>query len=485
VAPLALILRYQARAYWRRLLTTGRVQSSLTLFALLGGWLAIGLPPRLSDAATALAAGEPGRMDTVLLLVLMLNLLVLTDDAVISLSAPRLRKFPLTVSELLRVRILSVFCSPVAWLLLLASSATLYSLRLSPHALLAGVSAMLLFSLTLALGFTVSHVMAVASTKRKFLVPAAIVVVVLGAYLLVQGPRSTDVIRDAVLAVNPARLVTTIALARAPSQMLVPVAALIVASAAMASLLVWSFRRSLTLHSAQRGTPRAARALSVPGRLGGLVEKEQHDVRTVLDLWLGVLIVLSASVASLVIVLPPIFRVAIVVLVFLLNINVTINCFGSDRPSSLCRYRILPIRGSQILLAKNVALTLMVGVQLSPLMLIGLWQHGVGEVAVEVVVATVLLLTHLAWGNFVSIAAPLKMRPHRFAPNGSILTALASMVVGSAPGVTLIGLFYSEEPARWSVAAIVTVAIGAYVGSLHYAGQSFERRVHIISGRLT
>jgi hypothetical protein len=61
-----------------------------------------------------------------------------------------------------------------------------------------------------------------------------------------------------------------------------------------------------------------------------------------------------------------------------------------------------------------------------------------------------------------------------------------SVLIGSAPGVALIVLLRSDSPAATpSIAAIVLLTIAAYYSSLRYAGSSFERRIELISRRLT
>ena len=106
-----------------------------------------------------------------------------------------------------------------------------------------------------------------------------------------------------------------------------------------------------------------------PGRFGGLVRKEQHYFRKLLDLWPGLLLVLAISVASLFGSPPPVVRQAIIVIVFVMNTNVIMNCFGLDTPAELNRYAILPLRGREVLLVKNLGLAVIVAAQLALLIL--------------------------------------------------------------------------------------------------------------------
>jgi hypothetical protein len=250
-------------------------------------------------------------------------------------------------------------------------------------------------------------------------------------------------------------------------------------------LLRWSFVRRLYDETSERTAQRATSIAWLPGRLGPLVQKEQRSMRTVPDLWMGLLPVLAAAALSLSIPLSSTVRQAIVVIVCALNGNVIQNCLGRERPAGLTRYLIFPIRGKDLFLAKNVAVMVVVGLQLMLLLAVGAWQAGVLQLGADIVVATVSLLAHLAWGNAVSVFEPRRTEPHRFTSGGDPVTASLSLLIGSAPGVAVIVLFPSHSrAAALAIGALVLLTMAAYYGSLRYAGSSFERRIEIISHRL-
>jgi hypothetical protein len=200
---------------------------------------------------------------------------------------------------------------------------------------------------------------------------------------------------------------------------------------------------------------------------------------------MGLLLVLAAAAMSLSTPRSSTFRQTIFAIVCALNANVTLNCLGQDRPAGLMRYLILPIRGKDLFLAKNVAVMVVVAAQMTLLLAIGAWQSGVMELGVEIVVAVVLILAHLASGNIVSVFKPRRTEPHRFASAGDPLLALVGVLIGSIPGVAVIELLRSDSHVRTlAIAVIVLLTMAAYYGSLRYAGGSFERRIEIISRRL-
>jgi hypothetical protein len=200
---------------------------------------------------------------------------------------------------------------------------------------------------------------------------------------------------------------------------------------------------------------------------------------------MGLLPVLAAAAFSLFASPSSTFHQTIFVIVCALNANVTLNCLGLDRPAGLTRYLILPIRGMELFLAKNLAVMAAVAVQLTLLLALGAWRSGFMQLGAESLVVIVLLLAHLAWGNVVSVFEPRRTEPYRFAPGGDPLTAVVSILVGSTPGVAVIVLLRSDSPVTaLAIAVIVLLTMAAYYSSLRFAGRHFERRIEIISQRL-
>ena len=293
MARVALILQYQWRAYWRRFVRTRhRAQFYFTMLTVLGWLFFIILPPRLSQAAQELAAGQTTSMDAVLGVVCVLWLFVLIEDASVSLTSRHLLTFPIDVGSLLAVSILSLFCSPVALLIAFGSLISLWPLFSARHMMLGSVSALLLFALALGLGMSASRIVSVAELRRKLLVPVAVFSIVLGAFFFARGVQGIGDQLRAGVAVTPAHLVTAVAVAATPSAAFIPLITLLAISAPVCYLLLWSFRRSLFSQTANRAEGRAiGSVLWLPGRFGGLVRKEQYYFRKLLDFWPGLLLV--------------------------------------------------------------------------------------------------------------------------------------------------------------------------------------------------
>lgn len=487
MAGIALIFRYQWRAFWRRFVRTRhRAQLYLTVLTVLGWAFFAILPARLSRAAEELAAGQTNSMDAVLSTFCVLWLFVFVEDASVSLTSRDLRTFPIDVGPLLGVRVLSLFCSPVALLIGLGSLISLWPFFSARHTVLGGGAALLLFALALGLGMTASLLLSVAELRRRLLAPVAIASIGLGAFFFAQGLQGIEQLQ-ASMAFTPPHLVSAVAVAETPSATLIPLTTLVAISAPVCYLLFWSFRRSLFSQSAKRAEGRAADSgLWFPGRFGALVRKEQYYFRKLLDFWPGLLLVLAISVSSLFGPLPPIVGQSIILIVFVLNTNAIMNCFGMDTGAELNRYAILPLRGKDVLLVKNVGLTIIVAAQLALLILTAAWRSGLLEAGAEIIEAVVLLLSHLTWGNVVSVTAPFKMQFYRFASNGAPLTVMVGSTIGSAPGVMVLFLMHSESSlSALGIAMILLLVIAVYLVVLHYSGKSFEHRRHIIAERLS
>ena len=282
MARASLIFRYQWRAFWRRVLRTKRAEFYLPVLTLLGGVTVVALPDGLSRAARELAGGQTASMDRLLLLLCVLWLAVLSEDLNVSLSSDRLRRFPIDLRTLLALRLFSIFLSPIAWLATIVSLLVLSPLLSAAHPVFGILAALWLFALTIGIGISVSDAAGIARRSRK----------------LVVGVVALSAVAAVIFASTVA---TTVAVATTPFAVAKPAATLLVSGAAVWLLNRWSFVRRLYGGAIEQPAQRATSLARLPGRLrlGPLVQKEQRSVRTVLDLWMGLLLVLAAAALSL------------------------------------------------------------------------------------------------------------------------------------------------------------------------------------------
>jgi len=469
MAGASLIFEYQWRAFWRRVVRTRRADFYVPALALLGTMAAVALRDHLSEAARELAAHQTASMDRLLLALSLLWLVVVNENLHVSLNSDRLRRFPLDIRSLLALRLFSLFMSPISWLAVLVSLRALSPMLSAAHPLLGSLAALCVCELAIGVGVSVSHAADIARSSRRLLVGLASFAAVAVVFAL-------------------ATLVTTVAVATTLSAIAVPAATLLIGAVAVWYLVRWSFVQRLYGATNEHAARRATSIARLPGRLGPLVQKEQRALRRVVKLWAGLLLVVAASALSLSGSRSPTFRQTILVIVCVLNANVTLNCLGLDRPAGLTRYLIFPTSGRDVLLAKNIALMLVVGAQIALLLAIGAWQSGVTQLGADSVVAIVLVLAHLACGNIVSVFQPHRTEPRSFSSGGDLVTTLASLLLASIPGALVIELLRLDVPdfplRTLAIATIVLLTMAAYAIALRYAGKSLERRIETIRARL-
>jgi hypothetical protein len=437
MAGVALLFRYQWRAYWRRTARAGG-QAPFYLFVLtpLAWVIFIKLPPLLQQAARELAAGYTASSEFVLLMFACGWLFPLFEDANLSLTAKNLLRFPLSLGSLLTLRILSLFISPLALLIVIGSLMSLFPFFKARQPLLGLVAALLFFVLAALLGLCLSHLLSVTAWRKGLLAATAIIIVPFGASLFASGNQAKPRLLS-LLPYTPAHLATSAATGATIQSALVPLLLLLAAIAAAFWLLGWSFRQSLTAQPTNHsGWGSKLDFIRLPGKLGGLLGKEQRYFRKTIMPWLGFLFALVCSLALLKNAIPPLIFQTAILLLFASVLDLTMNSFGLDRAAELHRYLLFPLRGSEIMLAKNLGITVIVTAQMLPLLLLAVWRFGWLVAGVGLIEALALLLAHLAWGNFRSVNSPGKLRFYGLSSGAGSnpLYALAGAVFGSLPG---------------------------------------------------
>jgi hypothetical protein len=487
VAGVRLIFKYQWKAYWRRFMQAGQLsQFDILLLLLVGALFIFKLPPVLLLATRELAAGQTGRTERLLLALGVAWLYPLIEDSLISLRPKNLIRFPLTFNSLLRIRICSFFISPVAMIITAGSLLGAASLLASPRPL-TGVGTALLFFVTAAcLGLSLSHLMSSAALRRRLMAAAAVVIVPLGAALFAGGMDAKRRL-GALISFTPVHLVTGAAVEPDYWTVLISLTTLIACAALALLLLRWSFSRSLSDQEVNRlPTNRAARRFRVPGRLGGLVRKEQSYFRKQPAAWFGLLLAVAYSQIFWLGAPPPGSYQVVILIVFAMNLEVSANGFGLDTPSEIDRYLLFPLRGREILLGKNLGFAIVVAAQLSLTLPLAFWRLGWREASFGLIEAAALSLAHFAWGNLASVVAPFKMRFFRFASGGSLIVGITGLVFCSLPGVVIIYLTrFNSEFLAAKLAAVLSLMALTYFGSLQFAGRKFERDWRKISHRLS
>ncbi|MGH9752915.1 MAG: ABC-2 transporter permease [Blastocatellia bacterium] len=488
------ILKYQWKAYWRRFMRPGQLaQFDMLLLLLLGALLIFKLPPVLRRAARELAIGQTAVMDQLLFALAAAWLYPRIENAIISIHPKDLIRFPLTINSLLLVRIGSFFISPVAMIITAGSLLGALPFLASPRPFIGIAAAILFFVMAASLGLSLSHMMSSAALRIRLMIVAAIVIVPLGSVLFASG-REAGRRLASIVQFTPMRLVTIAAIAPNYRMALLSLMTLTGCAALALLLLRWSFSRNLSDQETNTWadtqvcpyTKRIASLIRFPGRLGGLVRKEQNYFRKQPIVWIGLLIALAYSQTFWFGAPHPATFQAIILIVFSINMTLSANSFGLDEPQEINRYLLFPLRGRDILLGKNLGFAIIVGLQLSVTLPFAFWRLGWHEVSFGLIEAAALSLAYMAWGNLDSVSAPYKMIFYRETGGGSLIDAIIGMTLCSLPGIAIIYLTrFNSELLAAKIISILALTTLAYLGSLHFAGKKFERDWQKISYRLS
>jgi len=188
----------------------------------------------------------------------------------------------------------------------------------------------------------------------------------------------------------------------------------------------------------------------VPGRLGGLIRKNVREMLSLLDPYAAALLSLGGGLYRWFGRHPdPAASTIMGLLVALALSTCAQSLFGLDGDSGLARYHLLPLRGWEILLAKDAAFLAILCVLLLPL------DPGPG---------LTFGLVALAFGHQASVRLDLPQQPWRFA-SGSLPFGAVQTAAGVAMG------FLEHQQGLWVLGAAAT----ACAASVWYYGQQWER----------
>lgn len=131
---IAVVLKCQWRAYWRRFRGSGNLRANnVGAIVLLGGLAAVRYVQQLPLAASQLERGETARFETLLIVVFLVWMVPVMGESRRSISTGTLLHFPLASSDLFLIRVGSVFCSPLSWIIVALSLALGYPIAVTEH----------------------------------------------------------------------------------------------------------------------------------------------------------------------------------------------------------------------------------------------------------------------------------------------------------------------------------------------------------------
>ncbi len=459
--------------YWRRLRRVGSTstanQGIILLVLVLFGIRYFQL---VSIAAQQITVGK-----TTLLSALLTGLFVVLLFSTLAgeqsgLTPKMLLHLPLSYLELFIFRLLSSVVSPTAWFIVIGVLAISYPLASGANPF-AGVLAGLLFLIaSWQIGFAVSQLLSLKVLRKALLLIAIATVAAVGFHIRSGGSILFEL--DQATNFYPVRLVIDAARGQRTAHSLT----ILSLFTAAAVLVAFSFFRlglgRVTTASRRR---KLVNVSLVPGRLGGLVGKDLRYFPRLLDIYMGVLASALGCFHLIVADFPSADVVRIFIFViFLMNSGLAFNLFGLDDRDGLARYNLLPLSGRTILLSKNLAFAMTVGVQLLPLVIFTLWRLGLWQSFSVIAIGASSASAYIAWGNWMSVTQVQKLTFFRFSSSSRALAdAIGGLIFGSLPGVVAIYAF--RNPGfMWLFVLVAMLAFASHAVSLVQFGKRFEQR---------
>jgi len=189
-----------------------------------------------------------------------------------------------------------------------------------------------------------------------------------------------------------------------------------------------------------------------PGPWNQIVRKNLRELLSTLDFWCALLLSLAATIFRVLrLPLPPEAFLALSVLVTIALSSYAQCLFGLDGAGGMARYRLLPLRGWQLLFAKDAAVLvvcLVLTLPLAPL-------PGLGSALVA-----------LALGHAPSVQEEREQMRWRFSSGGSVIFGLLQAGLMGMAGSTI----------YFTSALVLIPCLAAWAASLWFYGRRFEAR---------
>jgi hypothetical protein len=187
-----------------------------------------------------------------------------------------------------------------------------------------------------------------------------------------------------------------------------------------------------------------------PGRWGGLVSKDLRQMLRVLDFYLALLLSLAGIAYRLFSRHVDYEAFPVLAVMVVLALSTYGQClFGLDLPQGWVRYRLLPLRGWQVLLAKDTAF-----IMLAMLLVVGL----------DPVAGFASAVAALAVGHHASVYAPVPQKRWRF-------TGGTLFPTGLLQAVAIFGVGVGARREGWIYLA---PALAAWIGSVWFYGLRWD-----------
>ena len=482
MARIATLVRWQWIAYWRRFKRGGQLNAgNQGILFLVACVLLFKYIQLLRVASIELSGGRTPGFENLLLGIFLALMYPVGGNALLTPSQ-RFLHLPLTLRELLGIRVLSLLIPVYSWMIVVATLMLFVPLIGAPHPFAAALATALFIVFSCSFGLTVSHLTLISRGRKLLLFLLLVLSLTLGPLLLFTNSRSERI--AFIMSISPMRLVANTAVASATWTNF-----LILAVLALLSfwLVISSFRWSLAAGppSYSQAAPLFG-ALKFPGRLGDLVTRDLRHFRRLLDPYFGLLIAALCG-SYLIIGDAPGLELfwPFLILFFILNANLAFNFFGFDQPPAFDRYKLLPASGRMIILSKNLMFVTITGVQVLVLLVLTTWRLGWLVTALTAIEVAVLMLAYMTWGNWLSVRYPVKLQFYRIASGGPLVEIVLGLCLANLPAVACLYLLLSNQSGvMWKMGLITLLCSALYFISISWSGKYFERTSDKIRNQL-
>jgi hypothetical protein len=190
-----------------------------------------------------------------------------------------------------------------------------------------------------------------------------------------------------------------------------------------------------------------------PAPLNHMIRKNLREMLSTLDFCCGALISVAALLWRVAGLLPSAAFFPLTAIAMLAVSTCALTLFGLDGAAGMTRYRLMPVRGWQVLIAKDVAYMAMALVVAAPLSLPG---------------AMGAALIALAVGHRTSIQTPRAQLRWRFQTGTSLGDALSQIVPMTMAGAAVV----------YSSPLFLAPCLAAWAGSTWWFGREIDRTWH-------
>jgi hypothetical protein len=249
-------------------------------------------------------------------------------------------------------------------------------------------------------------------------------------------------LRLASLALSPVLWVTMVLLLKTSTALGLFFLAVAIAAQALIVLANRVVKLGPTWNPARRIPP-------LPGRLGALIRKNLRQMLSILDCYLALLLTISGTAWRFLTPRPDPESFPILAFLVALALSTYTQClFSLDSAAGATRYRMLPLRGWQILLAKGIAFLAILLVLVVPLNAAAGMTFG---------------LIALAIGHIPSVAIRIPQLRWRFT-SGRLIFGVAQMIAGTMLSVAEI---------HWGP-IVLLLSAGMYGFSVYHCGRALD-----------